>query len=278
MIASDADERLRWAWIAGGAALGGAAGLPWVDTLSGPLPSVVFAVFGALEARRRWDARREAFWTWPAAACLGLALGLLDGLPGTSTWPDACFRIAPRKLEQYEGLFLGASGLAGVVSATLAALILRWQSRRMDRLRQRDPDRAWLAVALGITCVGVGWSLVNQVLLPDGILSFFGSSLPLGHRHPCYPEVGWVGAAHYAVAMITLRYARSAARGWPGAAFRIPVTTVLVGVLLVAQLGRTAELLHRELPMLKSHGGPLDCGCLNAPGAWFNPVSDLGTW
>jgi hypothetical protein len=255
---------LRRAWIASGAALGAVAGLPWVDILSGPLPSFVFAVCGALEARRRWNASSPSVpFVTPAAAVVGLVVGLLFGFPLSSTWPDRCFALIPGFLSLEAWQFTWSFALAGALCATVAEAELQRRAARLARLREGDRHRLVLVLAVWIGGLGLAWSLVNELLFPNVIFGLLDGK-PFDEykpRHPCNPEVGWLGAAHYALALLTIFAAQGTALPRGRAAWRARLTVATFAALLMAQTARTAWLVSHELPQLRSHGGSIECGC-----------------
>ncbi len=263
----------RAAWLLSAASLGAVAGLPWVFILQGPLVSVLFALVAAYRAKQLWQSAERPALSWPlVGATLAAAVAL--GHPASSTWPDHCFVL---NLSNEKGVFVGLLVACGIALAALGcmALVERHLRRRLRRLRAlstAEREAAARLTARWVGHAGIAWSVMNETLFPSllGILlTFTGSSASgLGpFRDPCNPEVGWVGAALYALSLVMLsRSPRSnTATAAAAAASGLGSSGQLQGALLVAlflaQGARTFVLLHRELPQLREHGGHVDCNC-----------------
>lgn len=263
----------RAAWLISAAALGSVAGLPWVFILQGPLLSVLFAALAAFRANQLWAQAKPRPFGWRLAA-VALIGAIALGHPYSSTWPDRCFRLIIGIDEYPEFLYAwGTVVLTAIVCLALTELELR---RRLRRLRALTSDQMERTGAIGSVWVGVAalaWSVVNETLWPNFpamLLSLVNGerwSFPEDRfRNPCNPEVGWIGAALYALALLLLwrsqtRNSSNRLATRASLARSTRMQAIVLTALLLAQGARTLTLFRVELPMLEQNGGTVACGC-----------------
>lgn len=250
------------------------AGLPWVFILQGELMSLLFALLALLRAKQLWHSSEQRSLSVPFATAAALSTIAL-GHPASSTWPDHCFDLVlTNGKPALDWLLLAIlMGLSGLACWSLVERELRRRLRRLRGLSSHQPEAAAKLVSFWIGLAGVAWSLENETLWPNLVKMVVGSmdggasGYPTAsYREPCNPEVGWVGAAFYALALVMLasgpaRERSSAKLSPPRLRSLATGEGVLLVLLLLAQSGRTYVLLRRELPELKEHGGSLDCEC-----------------
>ena len=254
------------------ASLGSVAGLPWVFFLQGPLVSVVLAVFAVLRADQLWRATTGRF-RGPLAG-IALASAVAVGHPASSTWPDRCFELLLSNGKEPRDwlLVLALIGVGALVCLVALDFELRRRLRRLQAANVQPSDQA-SKFALWVGLAGLAWSVANETFLPNlplmlSDISFGGTWAYDGDRFrdPCNPEVGWVGAALYLIALVLLW--RSARQTLDAGATRerwrrdsIRAQGLVLFALLIVQAARTSALFRVELPMLKQHGGQIECGC-----------------
>jgi hypothetical protein len=251
------------------------AGLPWIFILQGPLVSVLFALFAAFRANQLWQ-RSEMPSLSLRLAIPVFVTGIALGHPASSTWPDHCFAL---QLTNGKGTLVGLMvaalvGLAVLVCLSLVECQLRRRLRQLRGLSPNQSEAAARLTSVWVGTAGLAWSVLNETLFPVLLgmllkLTDRGSSPDeFGpFRDACNPEVGWVGAAFYGLALVVL--VRNGASTVTAATARAPrhrrvtrVLSVLLVALFLAQCTRTFVLLRRELPQLKTHGGDIDCKCM----------------
>ena len=260
----------RSAWLVSAAALGSVAGLPWVFILQGPLISALFAGLAAFRADQLWQRPKARALSWQLVT-LAVASAIALGHPASSTWPDHCFELLITNGKPFPSV-LAVWALSGATALFCLASVEFALRRRLHALAWPHADRTSTLGSLWVGLAGLAWSVANETLLPNFPLMLFSIvngepwSFPEDpFRNPCSPEVGWVGAALYVLSLGLLWRSRKAARlssarsSWLLTAPR--GQAVVLAALLAMQGARTLTLFKIELPMLKQHGGEVDCGC-----------------
>jgi hypothetical protein len=240
----------RTAWLLSAAALGSAGGWPWILFLIGPLPSVGFSFAAVLRARSLSNRRSTVGFQWRSvlgSAAVGLLLGAVCGFPLVWTWPD-CPRLVGDRWT-WNDILYGVS-LAGIPGALIGAgleVALQRGWAKFEPASATDPARARVRAAVWIAVGAIGWSVVNETMLP-----FIGL---VAGRDPCNPEVGPVAVTLFAVAgaLAGLRDARG-----KRASLVLACACVAGGAL---QTGRSAWNVTNAWPQRVEHGGHVACGC-----------------
>jgi hypothetical protein len=266
----------RAAWLISAASLGAVAGLPWIFILQGPLVSALFALVAGLRANQLWQhsKRRSVGWLF---AVVVMASAIALGHPASSTWPDRCFVLYFTGGDPALN-WLRVMALVGTAALVCLALVERELRRRLRRLRAlglNQPEAAGGLTSFWVGLAGLAWSVTNEALFPallnmlirlaDRWSSTYNPD-PFTFRDPCNPEVGWIGACLYALALVMLwrdgaSKASAAIAEAPWHRRLLSVRGAVLILLFVAQGARTFVLLRRELPMLAKRGGAIECEC-----------------